>query len=144
MDTYGRPICSALADDIRLPSFIDLRPSSTDSYQYLPFLLTSAWDLNPSEPIGRYSDRTAFLEKCGFDYNHRRSMLEKPFPQSESATCGMACLIRQTKTGMLYGVSLFLSVLSENADRVEKRDKSVKFCLNSKIIAVLGQYHGIL
>ena len=68
MDTYGA-ICSELAEKYGC-RFIDLQAVFNDYFQYRHSSYI-AWDRIHPNQIGATVIARAFLEKCGFDYNHR-------------------------------------------------------------------------
>ena len=68
MDTYGA-ICRELAEKYGC-CFIDLQAVFNDYFQYRHSSFI-AWDRIHPNQIGATVIARAFLEKCGFDYNHR-------------------------------------------------------------------------
>ena len=68
MDTYGA-ICGELAEKYGC-RFIDLQAVFNDYFQYRHSSYI-AWDRIHPNQIGATVIARAFLEKCGFDYNHR-------------------------------------------------------------------------
>ena len=68
MDTYGA-ICRELAEKYGC-CFIDLQAVFNDYFQYRHSSYI-AWDRIHPNQIGATVIARAFLEKCGFDYNHR-------------------------------------------------------------------------
>ena len=67
MDTYGA-ICRELAEKYGC-CFIDLQAVFNDYFQYRHSSYI-AWDRIHPNQIGATVIARAFLEKCGFDYNH--------------------------------------------------------------------------